>query len=244
VGSLVVFAAAVAGPAGWHTALAMLAVFLAFASAIARESAALHVGLLVALVVGWPLLGGPMFWPVYLLGPLLAYGGAVALARRLRGELGWLRVGRFDRVVGLASLATAVASCAGLWLWVRFAHPDLGDLLGAMPASTRAGLFAMGAVFAVVNAALEEAIWRGVFLHALDAAFGSTMVAIAVQALSFGFAHAHGVPRGAIGIVLATGYGFLLGMIRRRSRGMLPPFVTHVVADVAVFSLLVRLGRL
>jgi hypothetical protein len=37
---------------------------------------------------------------------------------------------------------------------------------------------------------------------------------------------------------MATVYGFALGVIRKESRGLLAPFVTHVFADATIFLIL------
>jgi membrane protease YdiL (CAAX protease family) len=42
---------------------------------------------------------------------------------------------------------------------------------------------------------------------------------------------------------MAMIYGVMLGAIRRRSRGILAPFVTHVVADLVIFVILVLMVR-
>jgi hypothetical protein len=43
-------------------------------------------------------------------------------------------------------------------------------------------------------------------------------------------------------MVLAAVYGAMLGVIRLRSRGLLPSWVAHVVADSVIFCLMVGLS--
>ena len=88
--------------------------------------------------------------------------------------------------------------------------------------------------FKPVRSALEELIWRGVMQDALGRVLGSTVLVVGLQALSFGVAHAHGVPRGPMGVLMAGSWAVLLGLLRRHAGGLLAPFVAHVVADAAI----------
>jgi uncharacterized protein len=63
--------------------------------------------------------------------------------------------------------------------------------------------------------------------------------AIAVQAFTFGMAHLYGFPRGIIGVLLAGTWGILLGMLRIRLRGLLAPFLAHVMADLTIAFLMI-----
>jgi membrane protease YdiL (CAAX protease family) len=99
-------------------------------------------------------------------------------------------------------------------------------------------------LLAVVNAATEEAAYRGVVLEALDAALGPGSVPIVLQAIAFGALHYRGgFPRGAIGVALAFVYGVLLGALRRRADGLLAPWIVHVVTDFVIFSIVLTLAR-
>ena len=41
-----------------------------------------------------------------------------------------------------------------------------------------------------------------------------------------------------MGVLMATLYGLVLGIIRETSRGMLAPVVTHIFADATIFLVL------
>lgn len=135
-------------------------------------------------------------------------------------------------MLGWAAVVGGVTPLA-LVGWLRLAHPDLSDVRALVPAAPFALLVAGGAAFALVNAALEEAIWRGLLQSALTRTFG-TRWAVALQAISFGLQHAHGIPRGVMGIVLAGAWALMLGALRSRSGGLLAPTVAHVVADATI----------
>jgi len=165
------------------------------------------------------------------------------LISSLRRTLGWLRLGRFDRSVWWLVFFTIIISSLGLLLWFILLKPDLSQWLAAVPSWNPILLITAGLVFALINAALEESIYRGIVMHALDAAVGAGMLSLVLQAIVFGLIHINGVPGGWLGVGMATIYGLMLGLVRRRAQGMLAPFVAHVVADVVIFCMLVLLVR-
>jgi len=96
-----------------------------------------------------------------------------------------------------------------------------------------------GVAFALLNSAVEEAIFRGIFLQALDSAVGAGTISLVIQAAFFGWLHYSkiGFPKGLAGVAMASVYGLLLGYLRYRSQGMLAPWLAHVGTDIAVFTI-------
>jgi membrane protease YdiL (CAAX protease family) len=75
--------------------------------------------------------------------------------------------------------------------------------LGAnLPVDWFGNLLLAGVVFSVVNAALEELIFRGI-LWDLVADEWSQAAALGVTAALFGVSHLHGYPPGPLGAVMA-----------------------------------------
>jgi membrane protease YdiL (CAAX protease family) len=150
-----------------------------------------------------------------------------------------LRLGRLTRSDVLAILGVALVSAIFLLAFRALMPPHqfLGDqLITQIPA----WLLALGGViFATVNAAVEEMLFRGAILHHLGHALGA-WPAVALQAVAFGVLHLHGYPYGPVGVALATVYGLLLGAVRLRSNGLLAPWVAHVVADGVIFVFIVQ----
>lgn len=99
-------------------------------------------------------------------------------------------------------------------------------------------LVAVGIIFPLVNATVEEFIFRGAMMSALGRVFASPMVVNLLQAVSVGLLHKDGFPSGAWGIAMAGLYAFLL---RQRTGGLLAPWVAHVVADITIFCIVVNL---
>ncbi len=218
-----------------------LAAFALCIAALAlREIRAFHPALLTLLIASVPLLHPLLHrWPFGLLAPNLLYLCVILPAPRLRSFLRWLRPGRFDRVIGLISTAVVIISAAALFLWQRLSRPDLSVQLASMPVLPVWLYPAAGLGFALVNAALEEFVFRGVLVESFDSAFGPVPASVAFQGMLFGAMHyLHGFPNGWLGVLLAGSYGLMLGMLRRRSQGMLVPWLTHVVADIVIFAIL------
>jgi len=226
-------------PNGFPAALAgvALAIFAWFRAGPYAVHAALCFGLLEA----WYLFGGPALWPLYLLVPLALYAMAVRTTPRLRESVTWPARGQIDGITVALMVLTSVVAGFTLWFWVHFAQPDVSAQLALVPHLPLPLLLLAGLGFAALNALLEEIVWRGVMLEVLDAALGAGALSIAIQAVSFGIAHLGGFPRGWLGAAMAATYGAMLGLIRRRTRGMLAPFITHIFADVVIFALLLSL---
>lgn len=218
--------------------LAVLGVWVTAAAALTyRDYRAAHVTLLAALLTLPRVVPALADWPLHLLVPSAGYALLLLVLPR-PPALRWLRRGAFDaRTMGLVLLIFMV-SAGGLVGWLVVVAPDVSDLTADLPAWPLHLLVVLGLGFALLNAALEEAIWRGVMLAGLDATTGWPSFAVVVQAASFGVVHANTFPRGGLGVAMAFVYGLMLGALRLRARGMLAPFLAHVGTDVIVFGLL------
>ena len=178
-------------------------------------------------------------WPFNLLAPIILYLVVVLAVPRFRRSLQWLRAGRFGKDIVVLVIATSVVSGVALYLWYRLLRPDLGIHLAYLP-EMRPWLFPLaGLGFAMGNAAMEEFVFRGLIMESLDSAFGAGPMSIAVQAWLFGALHfLKGFPNGWWGLAMTVVYGVLLGVIRRRSQGMVAPWLAHVCADLVIFAIL------
>lgn len=176
------------------------------------------------------------FWPLYLLVPILGFLAAGEILRQRRPFLASARPGRFGK--GEAALVLLISVAAGLALsaWALLWNPDLSGFRAMLPRWSVPALIGAGLAFSVVNAILEEFIWRGVFQRWLTT-FAGGGGAVVLQALSFGVAHYIGFPGGFVGAGLATIYGLMLGALALRSGGLLAPLVAHVLADAVIFAL-------
>ncbi len=198
-----------------------------------------NAALLVAIALASLLLpAGAGAWPAPLVVVI-----AAKLHPRLRGPDGlvaWLRRGALSRSDLAWVAAVVAASAVALVAWTLLRRPHVADLTEALPRLAPWLLLAGGTAWAALNAFGEEAIFRGALWDALERAFG-IRAALAIQALAFGLLHWRGFPRGADGVALAAVYGAMLGLIRRKTGGLLAPWLAHVFADVVILGLLIAL---
>jgi membrane protease YdiL (CAAX protease family) len=201
---------------------------------------ALPVGTFCAVCIVFALVGFPsQLWFAI---------GLVLCALVLRVSSGssrpsWLRVGVFTREVAWWLAVSIFASATGLLVWLSCLRPDIGDLVERFVPDWPVPVLVLGGLaFSIVNAAVEELAYRGVLMDALEKTAGARL-ALLGQAAAFGVLHINGFPRGWVGIVLASVFGLLMGIVRRRSFGLLAPWIAHVCIDVVIVILLVDYGR-
>ncbi len=220
----------------WMAAIQALLVICAIAL---RSVQAIHISIFCFFWVALPLVFFAFRpWPFSLLVPVVVYGVAVTALPSLRRSFGWLRRGRLGSDILTLVLATVVVSGIALVIWYTAARPDHGRILRYMPQMPIWLFPVAGLAFAVANAALEEAIFRGIIMDALDSALGPGHTSILLQSAPFAFLHLSGFPSGGWGMALVFAYGLMLGAIRRRARGMLAPWLAHVAADCTIFAIL------
>ena len=153
----------------------------------------------------------------------------------------YLRVGTVDRRLLLATLGVSLLSTGALAIYEALAHPDTSDLRTQLLAGMGAQVVLMGLLVALVNALSEEVAYRGVLQHALESELGVNALTLTLQAFAFAAPHyAHGYPRGVPGVALCTVYGLALGLIRRRSQGLLLTILAHIMADLTIFTIVLR----
>lgn len=218
-----------------NVALAIASVVLAAVAIGLGTTAAASIASLVALLLLASF--APLPWQAMMALALGGFAVTIRLLPRVAPSPSWRERGSLP--LGWTMLVGGVTPVALLG-WVLVLHPDLSDLHRMVPRVPLALLVTGAIAFAIVNALLEELVWRGVLQDRLTHAFGPTL-AIVLQALSFGLQHAHGFPRGVVGVVLAGTWALMLGLLRRRSRGLLAPVLAHVVAD-ATIAILVLSG--
>ena len=177
-------------------------------------------------------------------GGLLAYAVVATRVVWMRGATIWVRWGLFGVDVQVLAAASVLTSAIALWGWLFLLHPNVDDIVQTfVPDAPLAVLIAGGLLFSMLNAAVEEGAYRGVLLHGLDTALGQGSVALFLQAAAFGALHVHGFPRGVLGVGLATIYGLLMGLIRRRAGGMLAPWVAHVFTDIVIAGIILTMAQ-
>lgn len=219
--------------------LGLLFIFLV-AAVLAGAGQALHVALFSCLAVAAPAafsMAG--YWPWTLLMPLTVYGAVVFSLPALRRGVLWFRPGRLDKGVGVWMLAFSVGSAAALVGWFFWLKPDLSIHFAQIPVLPLYLLPLAGLGFALLNAVMEEVVFRGILMSALDSTLGRPLFSLVAQAVVFGFFHYEkGFPNGMWGVLMTFAYGLMLGWLKNRSNGLLAPMITHLSADLTIFVIL------
>lgn len=146
----------------------------------------------------------------------------------------WFRAGDASlRTIAVAS-AMGVVSAA-----VVIALVTITGQVPVLPAWYQswppAAMLLGGAAFALGNSVLEEAVFRGIMLHAVEVDIGRA-AAVLGQAVAFGAMHGNGIPGGWSGMVAAGMFGIAMGWLRCRSGGLFAPVLAHVVVDLAIVA--------
>ena len=203
-----------------------------------RAVQAFHLSLFCFLWVLIPLIA-PAFnrWPLYKVTPLAIYAGVLGMSKHLRKSVLWFRPGQLGVDIWLFISFVVLVSSGALVVWNFICRPDLTANLANIPPMPLWLLPLAGVVFALLNSAVEEAIFRGVMLQSLDSAIGAGTIPLVIQAMFFGWLHYSevGIPRGVVGVAMASVYGLMLGYLRYRSRGILASWLAHAGTDIGVF---------
>ena len=204
---------------------------------------ALHGFLFFALLIAATFV--PLFrtWPLIWIAPLAGYFVLVALVRPLRATFAGWSFGRVSSKAIAATIVIAALSSVTLLLFQRWSHPDLRAYAAALPKLPGGEILIAGIVFALLNAFLEELIFRGVLFNAVESQVNTPMTVIITAAL-FGYGHMHGYPPGPLGAVLAGIYSLMLGWLRVFTGGLGLPVLAHIVADATIFAIVVQAGLL
>jgi membrane protease YdiL (CAAX protease family) len=202
-----------------------------------------HVGLMgtmnLACILVPPLAAA---WPLSGAVAVGIYVGIVSSARRLRRSAGWEG---WNPPRGSNLVWTGVVGLVGCFLimgWVWVARPDLSGQMASIPQASLFALVLSGLLFALLNSFAEEAVFRGVFLPALNATLGSREMALVLQAAVFGLMHVGGLPSGPSGMVIAGVMGLAFGELRLRTGGILAPWLAHAVVNLFMILFLATLA--
>jgi hypothetical protein len=173
---------------------------------------------------------------------VIFYFYIVLLIAPLRRTLTWVRPGKLSRGMLIWMLAIAVIASLTMVAWDHFMIANSqAHVPAAPPASLKRFTLGYMIAFALLNALAEEIIWRGVMMTALESAFGAGLFALLLQGMQFGLAHYRGgFPSGWLGAFLASLFGIAMGLLRRRTNGMLVPWCAHAAVDFAIICLIVH----
>lgn len=132
----------------------------------------------------------------------------------------WARLGPLSAaLIGLGTLAFLLAAGNA---------PTLDRALAVLPAVL---------VIAATNALNEEVMFRAGPVAALDGVLGRRELVLLVVAL-FAIPHYFGIPFGLVGVAMAAIFGSWTVKALLETRGLLWPWVVHLVQDILIFTFL------
>lgn len=153
----------------------LLLAFLSIPAIVVRSKAALHTILFCFLLVFLPLaLQIFSWWPFRLLAPLLAYHLIVLLFPDLRQSYMRLQRGEINKDVFLVMVATIFITTLALIGWCWLLKPDLSIYFGQIPNMPLILIPFAGLAFSVLNAVMEEFVFRGIIMNGASNAFRAT----------------------------------------------------------------------
>lgn len=143
--------------------------------------------------------------------------------------------------VVLSFAAVPAVGLAAVLIGPPLAEPFFGPVV---PATADLRALVPALLFAIANASMEEAAYRGALLRWLTPTFGLA-AAVALQAIVFGLAH--GVGTDFVGSPLpvmaaTTAAGLILGLLAIRTGSLLPVVAIHIALDIPVYYGRVCLG--
>ena len=180
-------------------------------------------------------------WPLLWVVPLSAYLVMVATIPPLRASFFRWRFGRITPFTASSAVIIGLITIATLVIFHRTVHPDVSGYRTLLPVQWFGGIVGTAILFPLLNAALEEIVFRGMLFDSIASQWGSAVTVI-VSAVFFGYGHMQGYPPGPLGAVLAGVFGIAIGWLRVVTGGIGLPFLTHVVADTTIFILLMQSG--
>ena len=211
------------------------------AAELQKVRAAIHGSLLFAALLivsaGFPSLP----WPWYPVLPVLVYGGIVLVVGPLRRTAPKLAVGRIGGWPLVCATILALTTASVLVGFQAVIRPELKDLAAKLRVDRFGSLLLAGVCFSVVNAAIEELIFRGILWDLVSDEWNKGM-ALGVTAVLFGVGHLQGYPPGPIGACMAGLYGVMLGTLRWWTGGLGLATACHVGADATIFCILAGTG--
>ncbi|TAL06549.1 MAG: CPBP family intramembrane metalloprotease [Verrucomicrobia bacterium] len=190
------------------------------------------------------LLDWPWPWLAPWLAPLLGYFAVMLCIPSLRSSFSWLHFGRITPATVAATLLIIVLTMTVL---VLISQPHFPGGLGHMlPFQQSCGALIAGALFSIINATVQEFVFRGVLFDSLDSIWGR-WGAILVSAFIFGIGHLLVLPSGISGILgasAAADFGLAVGCLRSWSGGLALPILAHIAADATIIYRAVHAGTI
>jgi membrane protease YdiL (CAAX protease family) len=170
--------------------------------------------------------------------PIVIYLLIIFFIKDLKKEINWLEIGEFNKTTLILIVILICCSCTALLFWALVIEANLLRFQKYIPKIPLALLLLYGLIFPILNSLFEEFMARAVLFDGFSALFEKIVFVIILQAIIFALWHYKGFPGGIIGVIMVFIWSLFLGIIRYKSKGMLPPLVAHFFADLTIAIIL------
>lgn len=222
---------------GMLAAGGIAAILLTAVAMVRKMPAASAIGvLLVAFLVLW----FTGLRPKRLLFGLAFVVYVVAASRLpwLRELAPWHRVWSCNLRQGAFGAAVGLVAGLALWAWYERTPEQLDVIVDIARDWSIWTLVSLGVLAAVINAVVEESVYRGIVQDSLEKVLRPGATALVMQAAVFAALHfPTGILQGFAGVGLAFFYGLVLGLLRRRSEGLAVPVIAHTATDMVILGI-------
>lgn len=186
---------------------------------------------------------GIQFPGTFYLIPILTFCLFLLLFPSLRKNTGWWKRTRPDKISFLLATGLAGISAVSLLIWAKLFPDDVTFFRERFPDFAFGSALIAGLAFAFFNSFCEEFLSRGMLWNGLEKLGWNVPQIIFSQAIIFALFHVSGFPGGLIGMIMVFFWSVILGIIRKRSEGLLLVIASHFVSDFTIFMILFQLSH-
>ncbi len=181
---------------------------------------------------------GANFNGTYFLIPVILFTLLILFFSEIKSTIGWWHKDSVDSKLILQMLLAVGISGIGMFIYLKMNTSSIDRFIGMLPEGSFIFLIGMGIAYALLNAVVEEYIFRGMIWNALEKIMTNKSLVILSQAAIFGITHYWGLPGGISGVVLIFTWALYLGYIRQKTGGILGVIGLHFGANLLQYFML------
>lgn len=181
---------------------------------------------------------GANFNGTYFLIPVVLYTLVIHFFPKVKSTIGWWHKEVINRKLIFHMLLAVGISGIGMFIYLKVNTSSIDRFIGMLPEGSFIFIIAMGIAYALLNAVVEEYIFRGMIWNGLEKIMTNRSLVIFTQAAIFGITHYWGLPGGVSGVVLIFTWSLYLGYVRQKTGGILGVIGLHFGANLLQYFML------